>query len=465
MKITVLNGSPKGNNSVTMSYIKYLQARYPEHDFNIITVALSVPRLEKDTAAFQELITEIRVSDAIIWAFPLYFMLVHSHYKRFIELIWERKAENVFQGRYATSFSTSIHFYDHTAHNYIHAICDDLGMHFVSSFSPEMHDLMEKQKRSNLEAYFEEFIHAIQDKASLQKSFPTITPMHFSYKMGPIRKKTDLGDKKIALVTDQYNPQDTTDNLSQMINRIKMNLNGEVTIIDLSTITMKGGCLGCLHCGIDNICVYDQKDDIRNVYETSLFPADIVIFAGTIKDRYLSSQWKCFIDRGFFHTHQPSFAGKQFGYILSGPLGSNANLREILEGYVEMNNANLVGIITDEVNNSSDLDNQLDYFTQKIVTSARKKYFKPPTFLGVGGAKIFRDEMYGRLRFIFQKDYFYLKRHKMLDFPQYQWKTRLLNMLLPLTRIPAVKKMIQSKTMNMMHLPHDKVVQCAQKKE
>jgi NAD(P)H-dependent FMN reductase len=147
VKITVLNGSPKGNNSVTMSYIKYLQARYPEHDFNIKTVALSIPRLEKDTAAFQELIAEIRESDAIIWAFPLYFMLVHSHYKRFIELIWERKAENVFQGKYAISFSTSIHFYDHTAHNYIHAICDDLGMHFVSSFSSEMHDLMEKQKR------------------------------------------------------------------------------------------------------------------------------------------------------------------------------------------------------------------------------------------------------------------------------------------------------------------------------
>jgi len=93
MKITVLNGSPKGNNSVTMSYIKYLQAQYPEHDFNIITVALSVPRLEKDTAAFQQVINEIDESDAIIWAFPLYFMLVHSHYKRFIELIWERKAE------------------------------------------------------------------------------------------------------------------------------------------------------------------------------------------------------------------------------------------------------------------------------------------------------------------------------------------------------------------------------------
>lgn len=464
MKIVVLNGSPKGNNSVTMSYIKYLQVKYPEHDLDIKTVALSLPKLEKNESAFKDLIAEIQSSDAVIWAYPLYFMLVHSNYKRFIELIGERKADNAFKGKYAASLSTSIHFYDHSANNYIHAISDDLGMKFVSSYSPEMHDLMNPKKRSNLEKFFEEFVSVIEAKANLPKAYPTVKPPTFVYQNGLDGNKTDLGDKKLVIVTDQYHEKEPADNLSTMINRFKNSLTGDVKIIDLSTIKMNGGCLGCLHCGMDNICVYDSKDDVRKIYESVGAEADIVIFAGTIKDRYLSSTWKCFVDRGFFHTHQPSFKDKQFGYLISGPLGQNANLREVLEAYVEMSYANLVGIVTDEVETSQDLDNQLDYLAKRLLTSAQKDYFKPNTFLGVGGAKIFRDDIYGGLRFIFQKDYQYLKRNHMLNFPQRDLPTRLLNLFLPLTRIPAVKKMIQSKTMDMMHLPHDKVVQSAKKK-
>ena len=72
---------------------------------------------------------------------------MHAHYKRFIELVFERGAQAAFAGKYAASLSTSIHFFDHTAHNYIHAICDDLGMRFVESFSPDMTDLLNEEGR------------------------------------------------------------------------------------------------------------------------------------------------------------------------------------------------------------------------------------------------------------------------------------------------------------------------------
>lgn len=39
MNILVLNGSPKGDNSVTMSYIKYLKVVYPEYDFQTRQIA------------------------------------------------------------------------------------------------------------------------------------------------------------------------------------------------------------------------------------------------------------------------------------------------------------------------------------------------------------------------------------------------------------------------------------------
>ncbi|MBA7589669.1 hypothetical protein ES708_31758 [subsurface metagenome] len=69
-------------------------------------------------------------------------MLVCSQYKRFIELIFEKEAESFFKDKYVISLSTSIHFYDHTAQNYIRAICDDLGMKFFGYFAADSWDLL-----------------------------------------------------------------------------------------------------------------------------------------------------------------------------------------------------------------------------------------------------------------------------------------------------------------------------------
>ena len=88
--------------------------------------------------------------------------------------------------------------------------------------------------------------------------------------------------------------------------------------------------------------------------------ADILILAGSVQDRYLSSRWKVFFDRGFFMNHVPVFAGKQIGWLVSGPLMQLANLRQILEGHIECQQANLAGIVTDECGSSEELDRLLD---------------------------------------------------------------------------------------------------------
>ncbi len=142
MKITVLNGSPKGDTSVTMQYVHYIQKKFPQHELKILNVSHRIKKLERDETAFQEILDEVQSADGVLWASPVYFLLVPSQYKRFIELISERGAEAVFEHKYTAALTTSIHFYDHTAHNYIHAVCDDLGMKYVGSFSADMRDLM-----------------------------------------------------------------------------------------------------------------------------------------------------------------------------------------------------------------------------------------------------------------------------------------------------------------------------------
>ena len=329
MKLIVLNGSPKGLVSVTMQYIRYIQQKFPQHELEIISVVKDITRLEKDEAAFASILDKIKAADGVIWAFPLYYMLVHSGYKRFIELVFERKKTDFFRNKYAVSLSTSIHFYDHTAHNYIQAICDDLDMKFLGFFSPGMEDLFKEKERMNLEAFFSSAFHSIETHTETQKAYYPLQWNIPDYQAGAVTSKIDSGEKKVLIITD-YTEADA--NLKNMTERFRNNFTGPVEIVNIHEISIKGGCLGCLRCGFDNECAYGKTDDIYRVYTESYLNADIILFALKMKDRYLSSRWKEFLDRRFFRTHQPLTAGKQAGFILSGPLSQNLNLREILQG-------------------------------------------------------------------------------------------------------------------------------------
>ena len=48
MKIVVLNGSPKGDVSVTMQYVNYLIKKYPQHEFKIVNISQRIKAIEKN---------------------------------------------------------------------------------------------------------------------------------------------------------------------------------------------------------------------------------------------------------------------------------------------------------------------------------------------------------------------------------------------------------------------------------
>ena len=61
MKIVVLNGSPKGETSVTMQYVKYLQKQFGQHEFNMIHVAQGIGRIEKDAERFDGIVAAVKL--------------------------------------------------------------------------------------------------------------------------------------------------------------------------------------------------------------------------------------------------------------------------------------------------------------------------------------------------------------------------------------------------------------------
>ena len=444
MKIAVLNGSPKGELSVTVQYIKFIQKSFPEHKFDIINISERIKRIENNEDYFREIIENINSSDAIIWAFPLYVFLVASQYKRFIELITEHGVENAFKDKYTCVLTTSINFYDHTAHNYMHAVCDDLNMKYLGYYSAEMMDLLEEDGRRTLTTFAQNFFEDIKSNLNTSKSYIPINHKKFDYKPSNNHINIDTNHKRVVIVSDSTNDES---NLSLMVEKFKNSFKGSVESYNLNDVDIKGGCLGCLECSYENVCIYQGKDGFVDFYN-KLKDFDIIIFAGSLKDRYLSSKWKQFFDRGFFYTHIPIFKDKQLGFIISGELNQNTNLREIMEGYCEWQHANLVNFVTDENGDSDIIDQQIQNLAKQLIRASESEYIKPQTFLGVGGAKIFRDAIYGKMRFPFQADHKYYKENGLYNFPHKDIKTRIQNMTLTLlTKIPSMRREIYHKRM------------------
>ncbi|KAJ51676.1 multimeric flavodoxin WrbA [Clostridium tetanomorphum] len=441
MKIVVLNGSPKGDISVTMQYINYIQKKFKHHQLKIINISQGINKIEKDKKTFEDIINEIKLSDGVIWAFPLYVFTVHSNYQRFIELIFERNVEDAFKGKYASVVTTSIHFYDHTAINYMNSICDDLNMNYVDYFSAEMYDLKKEHIRKNLLQFAQNYFDAIENKVITLKNYSPVEYSLKEYIPEIIHDKIDVSNKKIIIVTDSLE----NINLKNMIDKFINSFSQTIELINLQYIDIKGSCLGCLKCGYNYECAYTGKDDFINFYNSKLKTADIIVFAGSIKYRHLSSTWKKFLDRGFFNTHTPSLSGKQIGFIISGVLRQIPNLRQILESYVQWQGSNLVGFVTDEYDTNIEIDEQLYTFSYNLIKLSTVNYTKPATFLGIAGMKIFRDEVWGNLRFPFVADHKAYKTLNVYDFPQKNYKSRIMNFIFILMcKFPFIRKEIYS---------------------
>ena len=151
---------------------------------------------------------------------------------------------------------------------------------------------------------------------------------------------------------------------------------------------------------------------------------------------------RTFYDRAFFWSHTPSLTGKQLAYIISGPMCQNANLVQILEASVTARqNANFTDIITDESEDSETIDAQLQNLAERLIYYSEKQYVKPCNFLAIGGHKVFRDNIWGRLRGIWQADHRYYKKNGLYDFPQKNLMIRIFNaVLLALTIFPGIRK-------------------------
>ena len=451
MKIAILNGSPKGMNSVTMQYMKYLENRFSEHSFSYLTVAGRIGVLERRPEELARVIEEVRTSDLVFWAFPLYYMLCCSQYKRFIELLYEEGRDS-FRGIPAAALTTSIKFYDHTAHNYIREVCRDLGMPFCGGYSAESSDLFKEEERQRLKGFFESVTERVETRRFYQEPIGIADSEPLEYCPGGADPVATEG--KWLVLADL---KGSGHNLRNMVNRFMGASGNRAELVDISRIDFKP-CTGCCRCGPDNICTFGD-DNFVKLHRDRVMKADVILIAGEIRDRYLSSTWKRFFDRSFYMGHTPSLKGKQAGFLISGSLSSRQNLKEILVSWAEFQGVGMADIVTDETPSSEDLDMAIDSLVASLERNRARGYFPPDTFRHVGGMKLFRDYIWGELRPLFQADHRYYRKNGLYDFPQNSFRTRIINLILPpILKLPPVKRKMLQKMPGAMTMRFRKIV-------
>ncbi len=445
MKIVVLNGSPKGQNSITLQTVHYWQARFPAHEMTILHVGQRIKSYARDLS---ELKAAIDAAQLVLFSYPVYTFLAPYQLHRLIELLKEQGVR--LDGKYATQLSTSKHFYDTTAHRFIEQNCYDLGAKYLHGLSADMDDLLHEQGRKQADDFFSKLLFDIEHDDFVPAPPPILWDKAPHTPSLPAVAKT--GDKDIVLLSNHAAGQVS---LGAMIDDFVAACPHPVRHINIAEFAFSGGCLGCFSCASTAQCVY--KDGFERYLREEIQTADAIVYAMQIENHFTGASFKCYDDRQFCNGHRTVTHGMPVGYLISGPYQQEDNVRALVEARSDVAGTYLCGVATDEDDAAraiARLVRSLDYVLVNPID-------KPKNFYGVGGSKIFRDLVY-MMRGMMKADHRFYKEHGMYDFPHKErgmvWKMKLVGALMAL---PGARKQVRAKMNDLIVGPYQKVIEQA----
>ncbi len=438
MNIVIVNGSPKGKNSITLHTCLYIQRCFPSHAYSVIHVGQQIKKIEK---APQEALKKLEAADLILFSYPVYTFIVPSQLHRFLELVKESGVE--LRGKFATQISTSKHFYDVTAHRFIQDNCADLGLKYIKGLSADMDDLTKKQGQQDARSFFQYVCHCMKENLYEEPSVPGASvPGSYHRGLTPQPKKTG---KETVIVAD-LEPGD--EGLRAMVEDFQAVYPYPTRIVNIREFPFLGGCISCFHCAADGTCVY--KDGFDRFLREKIQTASSIVYAFSVRDHSMGSRFKLYDDRQFCNGHRTVTMGMPMGYLVCGDLSREENLRTIIEGRCEVGHNFLCGMASDAVG--------ICAMAKRMAYALEHGYVQPQNFYGVGGMKIFRDLIY-LMRGIMVADHKFYKKHGLYDFPQKQ-KGTLVAMLLvgKLMNHPKLRVKMGSQITEGMIAPYKKVL-------
>ena len=424
MNILVLNGSPKGQYSITLQTINFLMKIYPEHSFDVLHVGQRIKALERD---FSDAAQSLNKADLIIFSYPVYTFIAPYQMHRFIELMKENGLS--LEGKFATQISTSKHFYDVTAHRYIQDNCHDLGLKYIRGLSADMDDLLTEKGQNEAKDFFNYVLFCVE-KDMYEKSNVSNTPS----KNVPVNVPQQSVNEKDGDIVVLTNCQKNDGQLKNMIERFRAVMPRKTRVINIAEYPFKGG--------------FD--DFLRGSIQT----AQAIVIAFTIKDHSMGASFKLYDDRQFCNGHRTVTMGMPMGYLISGNYSEEFNLQMIVEGRAQVGSNFLAGVATDE----TDPDSEIDKLAKNLEYALENSYVPPQNFYGIGGMKIFRDLIW-LMQGMMKADHKFYKAHGQYDFPQKK-RGMMLKMYLvgALLSSPEIKAKMGNKMNEGMLMPYKKLL-------
>ena len=471
MRILILNGSPSGENSITLQTMHYIQKFYPKQEYHELHVGQKIRMFETDFSKARE---ELEAADLIVFCYPVYTFLAPAQLHRFVELMKESGID--FHGKFATQVTTSKHFYDITAHEFIRENALDMGFRVIKGLSADMEDLLHPKGQKEALAFFRHVLWSVKQGHGEVRQGSNGIPIEGSRHAQEVllvceaaETKKDVGqdpardpelegtgeiqgaeeqraeveqnvslenekanrreDKKIVVVADITEGNEV---LPAMIREFQEASPYPVSVVNLREFPFAGGCLGCFHCAADGRCIY--KDQFDQFLREKIQTADACVYAFTIKDHSMGQRFKTFDDRQFCNGHRTVTMGKPVGYLIDGDYEKEPNLRTVIEARAQVGGNYLAGVVAwncamstekasegDDMVRESELSDSvtrdMKALAEELAYCMRHHYNQPADFYGVGGMKIFRDLIY-QMQGMMREDHRFYKEHGFYDFPQ-----------------------------------------------
>lgn len=405
MNIAVLNGSPKGNNSITLQTVLYLEKHFPDHQFQVYPVSSRIRTLEKDMSGILEAMEQ---ADLLIFAYPVYTFMAPSQLHRFIELL--KKSGVNFSGKYVTQITTSKHFYDVTAHRFMEENFHDMGMKVLKGLSADMEDLLSDKGRNEAVKFMRHILWQMNKEYAETPPAPRFKGIRVPATLSAHNEEMQVKSTNYtAVIVTDYDEYDK--HMVDMIVRFRRVFPFRTKVVNIRNFNFKGGCLGCLNCATTGQCIYDDHfpDFLRN----EILTGSAIVYAFSIRCHSMGWRMKQFDDRQFCNGHRTVSMGKPVGYIISGDYRYEENLRTVIEARAQTGGNYLSGVATDEYNT----DQSIDQMAATLAFALEEGYTQPQNFYGVGGIRIFRDLIY-MMRGMMKQDHKFFKENKFYDFPQ-----------------------------------------------
>lgn len=336
MRVLIINGNPDGETTSALRACKHIGKAFPDHEFEQLDAGAGIRVLE---SSFQSAAKLIAAADLLIFSFRAGSCFAPASIHRFIALMKQsvERGELSFEGKAATLLCSAGPLSEGFVRAFIEDNCADLGLNFIDGFSAEEKALRSKEALGAAFAFFSFVLWSISEGVFktprlLSDEF-TPVKLPFAGLLSVTPEVLPLTHRKsIAIVIDSA-PGDSR--LPAMVSRLKARLPYITEALNIRDLR----------------CCSELDSYLRD----SIGRHDAIVCAFSIEDHSMGFRFRLLDDILYGNEGaRPVFAA--CGYLISGALSREGQLRSILETCARERSCCYAGLACDESETEQAID-------------------------------------------------------------------------------------------------------------